>query len=152
MSTSIGEAGLGQKATLAFGAIYTPVGLAGFAITGFDDFFAKTDEKLLIFEINGFHNVVHILIGVAGLLMWRRPATARLFGWLLFVGYGATFVYGLFVANQADGNFLSLNTADNGLHLASALAGLGIALVTSRRGNVLDSSGRSVRAGSSTGR
>lgn len=148
MTTSTGGTDLGQKATLAFGVSYTLAGLIGFFITGFDDFFAKTDEKLLLFEINGFHNVVHLLIGAAGLAMWRRPGTARLFGWLLFVGYGAAFVYGLFVANQSDGNFLSINTADNWLHLTSALAGLGIALVTGRRGNVLDASGRSVPAGS----
>ena len=49
-----------------------------------------------------------------------------------FVGYGATFFYGLAVAGQEDGNFLSINGADNGLHLVSALAGLAIALAGSR--------------------
>lgn len=61
-------------------------------------------------------------------------------------------MYGLFVANGSDGNFLSINSADNLLHLGSAFGGLGIALVTGRRGNVLDGSGRSVAAGSSAGR
>ena len=33
---------------LAFGAIYLLVGIVGFFITGFDDFFGHTDETLLV--------------------------------------------------------------------------------------------------------
>ena len=117
---------------LAFGAIYLLVGIVGFFITGFDDFFAhNTEEKLLFFEINGMHNVVHILIGVAGLVLGRTLAGARTYGWLLAVGYGAAFVYGL-LATGEDWDFLSLNGADNGLHLATALVGLVIALMPVR--------------------
>jgi hypothetical protein len=113
---------------LAFGAIYLLIGIIGFFITGFDDFFAHdTRETLLGFEINGFHNVVHILIGLAGLLLARTLAGARTYGWLLAVGYGAAFVYGLIAINK-DWDFLSLNWPDNILHLATALVGLVIAL------------------------
>jgi hypothetical protein len=38
---------------LAFGAIYLLIGIIGFFITGFDDFFGHTDKTLLGFEING---------------------------------------------------------------------------------------------------
>ena len=126
---------LAQKGALVIGAVYTLVGLVGFAVTGFDDFAGKTGETLLGFELNPLHNIVHLLIGVAGLALWRRRDTARTYGWMLFVGYGATFFYGLAVAGKeaSDGNFLSLNGADNGLHLVSALAGLAIALAGSRR-------------------
>ena len=124
-----------QKAALAIGAVYALIGIVGFAITGFDDFAGKTGETLLGFEINGLHNLVHLVIGLAGLAMWRRADTARTFGWLLFAGYGVTFFYGLAVAGKEaeDGNFLSINAADNVLHLLSALAGLGIALYAGRR-------------------
>ena len=126
---------LAQKAALAIGAVYTLVGLAGFAVTGFDDFAGRTGETLLGFEVNPLHNLVHLIIGLAGLAMWRRTDTARTYGWMLFVGYGATFFYGLAVAGKEaeDGNFLSINAADNVLHLVSALAGLGIALYAGRR-------------------
>jgi hypothetical protein len=77
------------------------------------------------------HNVVHILIGVAGLVLARTLAGARTYGWLLAVGYGAAFVYGL-VALGKDWDVLSLNAADNGLHLATALVGLVIALLPVR--------------------
>jgi hypothetical protein len=122
-----------QFLALAIGVIYTLVGLLGFLVTSFDNFAAETDKTLLGFEVNPLHNLVHLVIGAAGLIMWRRLDTARTYGWLLAVGYGAVFVYGLFAAGNHDINFLSINGADNGLHLVSALAGLAIALWPARR-------------------
>jgi Domain of unknown function (DUF4383) len=127
---------------LAFGAIYLLVGIVGFFITGFSDFFAHdTGKTLLIFEINGMHNVVHIVVGVAGLALSRTLAGARTYGWVLAVGYGAAFIYGLIAINKT-WDFLSLNWADNILHLATALVGLVIALMPVRDAV----SGRSARA------
>jgi hypothetical protein len=66
---------------------------------------------------------------------WTPPGPTA--GWLA-AGYGLAFLYGLFAAGNSDINFLSLNGADNGLHLVSAVAGLAIALWpvqrTARRG------------------
>ena len=122
---------------LAFGAIYLLIGIIGFFITGFDDFFAHdTGETLLGFEINGMHNVVHIVIGAAGLALSNTLSGARTYGWLLAIGYGAAFVYGLFAVDQT-WDFLSLNWADNWLHLATAIVGLVIALMPVR--NAVDS-------------
>jgi hypothetical protein len=118
-----------QMLGLAIGAIYTLIGIIGFFITGFDDFAAHTEETLLGFSINPLHNIVHILIGVVGLVLARTLGGARTYGWLLAIGYGATFIYGLFAAGREEPlNFLSINWADNWLHLVSALAGLAIAL------------------------
>jgi hypothetical protein len=117
---------------LAFGAIYLLIGIIGFFITGFDDFFAHdTGETLLGFEINGMHNVVHIVIGAAGLALSNTLAGARTYGWLLAVGYGAAFVYGLFAVGET-WDFLSLNWADNWLHLGTVIVGLVIALMPVR--------------------
>ena len=112
---------------LAFGAVYTVVGIVGFFITGFDDFFGHTGEELVGFEINPFHNVVHLVIGVAGLLLARTLAGARTYGWLLGAGFGAAFVYGL-LAVDASWDFLAINWADNVLHAISAVIGFVIAL------------------------
>ena len=94
------------------------------------------------FEINPLHNLVHLAIGLAGLALWRRLDTARTYGWLLAAGYGLAFIYGLFAAGNSDINFLSLNGADNVLHLVSAVAGVAIALWpaqrTARRGGLAD--------------
>ena len=117
-----------QLLALVIGAVYLLVGIVGFFVTGFDNFFGHdTNETILGFEVNPFHNIVHILIGAAGLLLARTLAGARTFGWLLVIGYGAAFVYGLFAVGQT-WDFLSLNWADNWLHLVSALAGLALAL------------------------
>lgn len=149
-SNDVDSGDLAQKAALAIGAVYTLVGIVGFLVTGFDDFAGKTGETLLGFELNPLHNIVHLVIGLAGLAMWRRRDTARTYGWMLFAGYGVTFFYGLAVAGKEEGNFLSINMADNGLHLVSALAGLAIALAGSRR-SVGGSSSSSGRSGSRSG-
>jgi ABC-type transport system involved in multi-copper enzyme maturation permease subunit len=130
-----------QLLALAIGIIYTLIGIAGFFVTGFDNFAAETDKTLLGFEVNPLHNLVHLAIGLAGLALWRRLDTARTYGWLLAAGYGLAFIYGLFAAGNRDINFLSLNGADNILHLVSALAGVAIALwpaTRTARGNIAD--------------
>ena len=117
-----------QLLALTIGVVYTLVGIAGFFVTGFENFAAETDKTLAGFEINPLHNIVHLAIGLAGLALWRRLDTARTYGWLLAAGYGLAFLYGLFAAGNSDINFLSINGADNGLHLVSAAAGVAIAL------------------------
>ncbi|GAA3183117.1 DUF4383 domain-containing protein [Blastococcus jejuensis] len=130
-STHSGSRTLPEILGLAFGAVYLLVGIVGFFITGFDDFAGHGDHTLLIFDINPLHNVVHIVIGIAGLLLSRTLAGARTYGWLLAVGYGAAFVYGL-VAVGEDWDILNINAADNVLHIATALVGLVIALLPVR--------------------
>lgn len=122
-----------QWLTLMIGAAYTLVGIAGFFLTGVSGFAEPTGELLLGFEVNPLHNIVHLIIGIAGLALWRTLDQARLYGWLLVAGYGLTFIYGLFVADTDQAaNFLALNTADNWLHIVSVVAGLAIALWPTR--------------------
>ncbi|GAB2475069.1 hypothetical protein GCM10027063_14910 [Promicromonospora xylanilytica] len=118
-----------QRLALTIGVVYLLVGAAGFLVTGFDGF-AEHDhsQTLLGFAVNPLHNIVHLLIGLLGLLMWSAAGRARVFGWLLVAGYGATFVYGLFAVNNPDINILNINAADNVLHVLSVLVGLAIAL------------------------
>lgn len=122
-----------QILALVIGAVFTLIGIAGFFVTGFDDFAEVTDETLLGFEVNPLHNIVHLILGLAGLAMWRSVSGAKAYGWALLVGYGAVFVYGLFAVDEPDANFLSLNDADNWLHLVTAAAGLATALWPARR-------------------
>lgn len=118
-----------QYLALVVGGAFLLAGIAGFFVTGFDGFVEyDPDETLLGLAVNPLHNIVHLVIGAAGIALWNTRSKARLFGWLLVVGYGLTLVYGLVVANQADGNLLNINTADNFLHGGSVLAGLAIAL------------------------
>jgi len=123
---------LSRTLALLVGAVFLLVGIAGFFVTGFDHFAEHTDETLLGFEINPLHNVVHVVVGLAGVLLSSTVSSARAFGWLLFVGYGATFVLVLFIDDDPETNFLSLNANDHVLHALSALLGLLIALAPSR--------------------
>ena len=127
MASSARDTGAGrpwpQVLGLAFGAIYLLVGIVGFFITGFDHFADNSQhEMLLFFMINPLHNVVHLLIGVVGLVLSRTLAGARTFGLLLLVGYGLAFVYGV-IAVGKDWDFLNINWADNVLHILSAVVG-----------------------------
>jgi len=130
--------------------VFVVVGIAGFIATGFDDFAAHdTGEKILIFEVNPLHNIVHLALGVLGLaLLWRLRGTLS-YGIIVAVGYGAAFIYGL-VAIDKSWDFLSLNWEDNWLHLGLAALGLVIAALAARdirayddREHAADRAGRS---------
>ncbi len=122
-STPTGSRTLPEILGLAFGAVYLLVGIVGFFVTGFDDFAGNSQHEMLLgFMINPLHNIVHILIGAAGLALSRTLAGAKTFGLLLLVGYGLAFVYGV-IAVGKDWDFLNINWADNILHLVSAVVG-----------------------------
>ncbi|MFF5988924.1 DUF4383 domain-containing protein [Prauserella flavalba] len=138
----VGVAGVQPVQVLAgiVGLAYLVIGIIGFVLTGFGGFTDAEHSTLWVFSINPLHNVVHVVIGVLGLLMALNSGLARTFGWLLFIGYGVVFVWGLaitgvFSSNPVSGlgNPLALNTADNWLHLGSALVGLLIAIMPARK-------------------
>ena len=113
----------GQWLALLVGLVFTAVGIAGFVVTGFDRFASHEGERLLGFEVNPLHNVVHLILGLGGLWTWARPARALAYGVVLAVVYLGAFLYGL-VAVGEEWDVLSLNSADNLLHLGTGLAGV----------------------------
>jgi hypothetical protein len=89
-----------------------------------------------VFQVSVLHNIVHLLFGVAGLLLARTPAQARNY---LVVGgaiYIVLWLYGLLIDHNSAANFVPVNTADNWLHLVLGLGmiALGLALSSNRRG------------------
>ncbi len=126
-----------QLAALAVGAVFLLVGILGFIpgiTTNYGDmtFVGHDSEaKLLgLFQVNVLHNIVHLLFGVAGLVLARAWESSRLF----LIGGGAVYLvlwlYGLVIDLNSTANFVSLNTADNWLHLflGIGMVGLGLAL------------------------
>lgn len=120
------------------GIAFIVFGVVGFTRTGVGDW--STHSFVLGFAVNPLHNVVHVAVGALGLLMALGSGLARLYGWLLFLGYAAIFVWGLMITgilaqNPASqfGNPLALNTNDNWLHLGLALFGLLLAVLPARR-------------------
>jgi hypothetical protein len=115
------------------GAVYLLVGLVGFAVTSGVGFAATDGKSLLGFELNPLHNLVHLAVGAALVLAARqgqaasRAVNTAVGGVYLLVG-----VLGLFILGSS-ANILALNSADNGLHLVSAIALLAVGLGTDRR-------------------
>ena len=135
--TSSGTRTPSQLAALAVAAVFLLVGVLGFVpgITSSYDslMFAghESEAQLLgLFQVSVLHNVVHLLFGVAGLVLARTAPGARTF----LVGGGLVYlvlwVYGLVVAPDSAANFVPLDTADNWLHLliGVGMAGVGLAL------------------------
>jgi hypothetical protein len=121
------------------------LGIVGMTQTGFNDFAGHDHATLLGFAINPLHNLVHIVFGVVGLLLVLSSVTARLYGWILLVGYGVVLVWGLMLVGVTSsnpvselGNPLNLNVADNWLHLGIAVLGLIIAVAPARRRIVVE--------------
>ena len=123
---------LAQVYALALGGVLVLVGIVGFLV---EPSFGVGDSAqrgtLILFDINGWHNVVHLLSGIVGLAMAATAAKARLFS----IGYGVVYVVvtilGLAVG---DGGLLlsiiPINTADNVLHLLIAVSGIAVGLAS----------------------
>ena len=129
-----------QTAALAVGAVFLLVGILGFIpgiTTNYGDmnFIGHDSEaKLLgIFQVNILHNIVHLLFGVLGLAAARAWDSSRLF----LIGGGAVYLvlwlYGLVIDLNSNANFVSLNTADNWLHLLLGVGMLGLGFALGRR-------------------
>lgn len=117
-----------QLLAAIIGIIYTIIGIIGLFVTGAADFARESSAQLLWFGINPLQNLVHIALGVLGLVLCLQLARARAYGWVVFAVLGVAFVFGLFAVGTPSINFLALDAADNVLHLVTALVGLLIAL------------------------
>jgi len=120
-----------QRFAAVFGSVYLVVGIAGFALTGVDDFAGHDHHTLLVFAVNPLHNVVHLVLAAAWLAGCLRHRSARLVNLALGVVLGLVTVLGLVgglgwlgMSGLADpDNFLHLATATLALYFGSLAAG-----------------------------
>jgi hypothetical protein len=91
----------------------------------------ERDALLGILDVNGWHNVVHILTGVIGLKAAGSYGAARgyafVFGGLYLVVAALGFIAG---DGEEIFNLIPVNTEDNVLHLLLGVAGVWAYLVT----------------------
>jgi hypothetical protein len=114
------------------GIVYLLVGVLGFVVTSGVGFASQDGKTLLGFELNPLHNIVHLLVGA--LLLYgatrgvgpSRAVNTAVGGVYLVVG-----IIGLFILDSS-ANILALNSADNVLHLVSAVALLGAGLAADK--------------------
>jgi len=118
-----------------FGAVYLLVGLLGFfgdKAAG-EKFAGKLGHPVFGFQVNGVHNIVHLL--VAAVLLAAAAAgyrAARQGNLTVGVFYLALGVLGFFIKGTAI-NIFALNTADHFLHLVSGAILAGVALSGRKR-------------------
>ena len=106
------------------GAVLVLVGLLGFVVdSGFDTGNGIDGDKLIVFEVNGIHNLVHLASGLLLLAIAPKRATAR-YGVIAFgVVYAVVTLIGLVDGEDVLG-LIPINAADNVLHIALTLAAL----------------------------
>ena len=142
---------------LAIGATLLLVGLLGFIADGtFDTGAGGRDDdggnvggalqgdSFLGFEVNGWHNVVHILSGVFLLASFRRRGPAKTAALAFGVVYGIVTITGLIDGNDVLG-LIPVNAADNVLHLVLSVLGIAGALVSPTTEHTHTTAGQRVR-------
>jgi cyanate permease len=134
-SPTFGGRTLNQTLALAFGAVYALVGLLGFAVSGDVDFAGKDGASLLGFDVNGLHNIVHLLIGVALLAASRTHAAAKSANLTIGAVYVLLAVLGPFI-NDTAADIIGLNGADHVLHLLSGVLLVGVAVAADKNARV----------------
>ena len=85
-------------------------------------------DELVVFEVNGWHNLVHLLSGALLLTASVRRTSARTIALLFGITYGAVAVWGLL--DDTVLGLIPVNAADNVLHIALSLAGILAALAS----------------------
>jgi hypothetical protein len=128
-----------QPVALVFGVVFLLVGIAGFIpgiTTDYDTLkFAghESEAKLFgVFQVSVLHNILHLVFGVAGVLLARTWNNARRFLIGGGLAYAGLWIYGMATEHDNEANFVPLNDADDWLHLGLALAMLLLGLVLSQ--------------------
>jgi hypothetical protein len=90
------------------------------------------DAVFGVLDVNGWHNVVHILTGALGLIAFSAGLyAARQYALALGAVYIVVAIWGFIVGDGASIlSIIPVNTEDNVLHLLIGLAGLGAGLAT----------------------
>ena len=118
-----------QIYALVIGAVLVVAGIIGFFYSSAFGSPGKVDGVLGILDVNGWHNVVHIVTGGLGLL--ALGYAARVYAGGLGVVYIVVAIWGFVIGNHENIlGFIPVNTEDNVLHLLIGLSGIGAGLAT----------------------
>jgi hypothetical protein len=124
---------MAKSIAMVFGVIYTVVGIAGF-IPALGGSYTMTANTLLrIADVNIVHNIVHLVIGIAGLTMAKTDEGAATFCKTFGVILLLLGVIGFFAPNLL--GIVPIGGGDIWIHLISGaiLAYAGFAMATSGR-------------------
>ena len=118
---------------LLVGGALTIAGIIGFFYdSSFDTGSSLTSEAVFgVLDVNGWHNVVHLLTGLLGLA--AAGYAARTYALGLGLVYVVVAIWGFAETSNGFGvilDFLPVNTEDNILHLVLGLTGLAAGAAT----------------------
>jgi hypothetical protein len=121
-----------QLYALIFGAVLTIAGISGFFYNSeFTSNENVHDAVFGILAVNGWHNLVHILTGIVGLMAAASYGSARAYALVFGFVYIAVAIWGFIIG---DGNsilsIIPVNTEDNVLHLFIGVAGIAAGMAT----------------------
>jgi hypothetical protein len=124
-----------QMIAVAVGAVFLLVGVLGFIpgiTTHYGDLkfagHSSNAELLGLFEVSILHNVVHLLFGIAGLVLARTWNGARTY----LVGGGVIYL-DLRILGLANGaTWLPANNADDWLHFGLGVGLLALGVLSTR--------------------
>src|SRR5919112_186221 len=112
-----------QIYALVIGAVLVLAGILGFFYSTAFGSPGDTDAVLGILDVNGWHNIVHILSGAAGLALMGTPSGARTYALGLAVVYTVVAIWGFAIGDgEAILSIVPVNTEDNLLHAIIAVA------------------------------
>ena len=124
---------------LSVGAVLTVAGIIGFFYDASFDVgeSIRSDKVFDILAVNAWHNIVHIVTGVLGLL--AAGYAARTYALALGLVYVVVAFLGFIDFASGDVNdtilqFIPVNTEDNILHLALGVLGLAAGAATPKAG------------------
>jgi len=121
-----------QLYALIFGALLTIAGITGFFYNSdFTSDKAARDAVFGVLDVNGWHNVVHIVTGVIGLAVASSYSASRSYALGLGLIYIIVAIWG-FIIGSGDSilSIIPVNTEDNILHLLIGVAGIAAGMAT----------------------
>lgn len=123
-----------QWYALIVGSVLLLAGLLGFVYsTSFAIGNDTPREAILgILDVNGWHNMVHLLTGLAGVLVMKSAHNSYLYALILGVVYLLVAAWGFAIGNGTILGLVPVNMADNFLHLALGAAGVAAALASKK--------------------
>jgi hypothetical protein len=121
-----------QNYALVIGAALTVAGIVGFLYSGSFGKPGHVDAVFGVLDVNGWHNLVHLLTGLIGLAVARSYSAARRYAIWFGLVYAAVAIWGLALGSgDSILGIVPVNTEDNVLHALIAVAGLAAGLGTS---------------------
>jgi len=111
------------------GTVLTVAGIVGFFYSASFGSPGEVDKVLGIFDVNGWHNVVHLVTGLLGLVAVGYAAREYALG--LGVVYLVVAIWGFVIGSgESILGVVPVNSDDNVLHLILGVAGLAAGLAT----------------------